>query len=70
MKGTLLFILLSLSVGIYAQIPEHVKVESEPTDWTSPVNLVVLIGIPAFLIIFSFVWRARLRAKASQEIEG
>lgn len=66
-----LFILLLLfPIVSISQIPQHIQVENEGADWSNPLNLVVLIGIPVFIIIFGLVWKARLKAKAAQKLQS
>ncbi|MBN4072595.1 hypothetical protein JYT74_01015 [Crocinitomix catalasitica] len=68
-KRTIILLFILLPISLIGQIPEHIHVDNDEPDWTNPINIVVLIVVPIFLVVFSMIWRARLRAKAAEEID-
>jgi hypothetical protein len=66
----LLITVFILPFEALAQIPEHIQVENDPPNWGDISTIIALIIIPAFLLGFSFFWRARLKAKSKEQIDS
>lgn len=46
---------------VYAQIPQDIPNQSEPADFTSPLNIVLYIILPLLMVIGYYFWRKSKR---------
>jgi hypothetical protein len=65
-SGLLIFIFLlcaSVNSRLVAQIPQDIPHQTEPVDFSSPLNILFYIGVPLLMIVLYIIIRKSRRKK-------
>lgn len=60
---TWIIMFLTAFMTVAVQIPQDIPHQSEPVDFTSPLNILLYIVLPVIMVVYYYLWRKNQRKK-------